>query len=642
MTTPHSQHKAHRKHHSAHPAITTIAAQCESAPIEHRELTAYPCGADDASVCNWNAIENFALAMNRISPHLPSLLLILCLVTACGKSEKTPVTEQSGIADASQSTPIALAPFTGEWWDIVPSSIDERPTYIAKLQAEAERGTADAQRRLGDIYQTGELAPPTGDRFDELVAKYVKDAFLPKDPAKAAEWYSKAADQGNASAQTDLGFMLLYGEGIPKDEKAGHLWLEKAAGQGDAKAQNLLGIAHLYGHGVKKDPSAAFPLFLKAADANDAGAQINLAGLYYDGTGTSKNLAAAAQWFQRAAESGVALAQVRLAYMLYHGEGTPKNFAKAFPWYLRAAKSGHGIAQANTGIMLRDGDGVSEDKVLAYAWLNLAAAANVSGAAHARQQLERELSPAEIQEAQRLSAAWKPGQDISREAAIPTPTATASGVQFSSLKKVGSGTAFFINKQGHAVTNRHVVAGCKALRIEGEDAALTSIVEDAANDLAVLKFAGKVKNVATLASNPQQVRQGEEVIVFGFPLNSLLSSGGNLTPGIVSATSGLGNNSSQMQITAPIQPGSSGSPVLNKKTSVVGVVVMKLSDAHMAKMTGGIAQNVNFAVSGQTLKAFLDAHQIEYQTDGLFSLSKSNEAIADEARRWTKVVECWK
>lgn len=131
-------------------------------------------------------------------------------------------------------------------------------------------------------------------------------------------------------------------------------------------------------------------------------------------------------------------------------------------------------------------------------------------------------------------------------------------------------------------------------------------------------------------------------MVFGFPLNSLLSSGGNLTPGVVSAMTGLGNNTNQIQITAPIQPGSSGSPVMNKKGEVVGVVSMKLSDSKMAKATGSIGQNVNFAVSGQTLRTFLDTHKVEYRSGGVLSFEKSTADLADEARKWTLVVECWK
>ena len=165
---------------------------------------------------------------------------------------------------------------------------------------------------------------------------------------------------------------------------------------------------------------------------------------------------------------------------------------------------------------------------------------------------------------------------------------------------------------------------------------------DAVNDLALLQLAGMINDIAAITSDPAKLRQGDDIAVFGFPLNSVLSSGGNLTPGIISALTGLGNNTSQIQITAPIQPGSSGSPVLNKKGEVVGVVSMKLSDSKMAKATGQVGQNVNFAVSGQTLKSFLDAHKIDYAKGGYVSFDKSAADLADEAKKWTTVVECWK
>jgi hypothetical protein len=75
---------------------------------------------------------------------------------------------------------------------------------------------------------------------------------------------------------------------------------------------------------------------------------------------------------------------------------------------------------------------------------------------------------------------------------------------------------------------------------------------------------------------------------------------------------------------------------------VVSVVSMKLDDTKMAKATGQIGQNVNFAVSGQTLKTFLDMHKVEYRSGGMFSFDKSTVDLADEAHKWTLVVECWK
>ena len=79
---------------------------------------------------------------------------------------------------------------------------------------------------------------------------------------------------------------------------------------------------------------------------------------------------------------------------------------------------------------------------------------------------------------------------------------------------------------------------------------------DAVNDLALIKISGGVQASAVIAADPTKLRQGKDIGVFGFPLNGVLSSGGNLTPGVVSALTGLGNNINQLQIiqtTAPIQ-----------------------------------------------------------------------------------------
>ena len=78
------------------------------------------------------------------------------------------------------------------------------------------------------------------------------------------------------------------------------------------------------------------------------------------------------------------------------------------------------------------------------------------------------------------------------------------------------------------------------------------------------------------------------------------------------------------------------------KGEVVGVAMGKLSDSKVSRATGQVPQNVNFAVNGQTLKTFLDTHKVEYRTSGMLTFSKSTAELADEARKWTLVVECWR
>jgi hypothetical protein len=206
-----------------------------------------------------------------------------------------------------------------------------------------------------------------------------------------------------------------------------------------------------------------------------------------------------------------------------------------------------------------------------------------------------------------------------------------------------TGSGFITSNSGHILTNHHVVEGCTEIRISGREGVVKLLATDIVNDLAMLQISGETKNFATLASESSKLRQGEDIVVYGYPLNSVLSTGGNLTPGVVSALTGLGNNTNQIQITAPIQPGSSGSPVINKKGQVVGVVSMKLSDAKMAKATGSVPQNVNFAINAQSVRSFLDAHKVPYQTgSGFFTREKSTADMAEEARKWTVIVECWK
>jgi hypothetical protein len=541
---------------------------------------------------------------------------------------------------------------------------------LNELRKKAEAGDVSAMVELGHAYEDGRSwRSGSGGKFGGIA---IEETFVEFD--KAAEWYRKAAEQGHAEAQVRLGLLYKKGTGVQKDLAKALEWFEKAAAQGyidaqyrvgemyyfgehknvakalewwqlaaekgNAAAQNVLGVLYGTGEGVKKDVVKAVDLFQKAAVQGFDQAQFNLGVAYRDGTGVSRDDVKAFEWFQKAAIQGESRAQNEVGRLVSLGEGVPKDDAKAFEWTQKAAAQGEGDAQFRLGMAYVWGNGVAADNVLAYAWSNLAKAKGVENAWNMREMAAGKMSPAEIAEAQRLSSGWKVGMVLARESG--TVGGSKQPSSSGSLAKKGTGTLFVVGKSGHAITNKHVTDGCVELRIEGRDGVTKHVTEDAVNDLALVQIPGEVTAVASIASDPAKLRQGEDIVVFGFPLNSVLSSGGNLTPGVVSAVTGFGNNTNQIQITAPIQPGSSGSPVLNKKGEVVGVVSMKLSDSKMAKATGQIGQNVNFAVSGQTLKTFLDAHKVEYRTGGVLSFEKSTADLADEARKWTLVVECWK
>lgn len=480
----------------------------------------------------------------------------------------------------------------------------------------AEQRNAIAQFQLGLLYSEGE--------------------GVPRDATEATAWYRKAADQDYAEAQFHLGRMYTRGQGLPKDEAKAAEWYRKAAEQGHINALFHLGLSYHGGLGLPKDLAKAAEAYRKAAEQGDSKAQTLLGYLYDRGEGLPKDVAKAVEWYKKAADKGEAFAQNNLGVKYEHGVGVPRDSVKAVEWYHKAAEQGDTFAQRNLGVMYANGNGVGRDIVLAYAWLNLAAAGGHENARELRDSLG--LSNEQRAEAERLSSNWEKGQRIVRDGTAYKSSGTVSGKP----TKTGAGTAFLVSKAGHAVTNHHVVANCAKVRVEGRDGEVKVVTSDVANDIALLHVPGEIGAAATLSDAPGKLRQGEDVVVFGFPLNAVLSSGGNLTPGVVSALTGLGNNTNEIQITAAIQPGSSGSPVLNKKGEVVGVVSMKLSDREMARATGTLGQNVNFAVSGLTLTAFLQAHKVNYRTGSLFSFGKDSADLADEARKWTLVVECWK
>ena len=161
---------------------------------------------------------------------------------------------------------------------------------------------------------------------------------------------------------------------------------------------------------------------------------------------------------------------------------------------------------------------------------------------------------------------------------------------------------------------------------------------DPRSDLALLSVA---RTASFAALGARRLRQGDAITVVGYPLHGLLATAAQVTIGNVSALAGIKNDSRFIQISAPVQPGNSGGPVVDSSGNVVGVVVSKLNAVKFAQQTGDIPQNVNFAVSPLALQGFLDANGASYQT------APSNKNfltadVADIARKYTVLVECWK
>ena len=169
-----------------------------------------------------------------------------------------------------------------------------------------------------------------------------------------------------------------------------------------------------------------------------------------------------------------------------------------------------------------------------------------------------------------------------------------------------SGTGFFVSNKA-VVTNQHVIDGCSQVKINSDNSA-TVVAQDVANDLAILFSKSSSQDFLRLSA--ANVSLGDDISVYGYPLQSVLSPTIHLTKGSVSSLAGLQGNSAFFQMTAPIQPGNSGGPVIDKNGLVVGVTTSTLSPTFAINRLGTIPQGVNFAVRTTMLTNLLEVYGI--------------------------------
>lgn len=204
-----------------------------------------------------------------------------------------------------------------------------------------------------------------------------------------------------------------------------------------------------------------------------------------------------------------------------------------------------------------------------------------------------------------------------------------------------NGTGFVISKNGHVVTNFHVVKDCMGDitgNLTGEAATKLRVVsKDKINDLALLQAPKPFADVVKIRD--KAVRSGDQVIAIGFPYHGLLSSDFTVTTGIVSSLSGLLNDTRYLQISAAVQPGNSGGPLLDTSGNLVGVVSAKINAIKFAKLTGDLPENINFAIKTGALRDFLDNSVVSYETAEPKLEIKTAE-IAQRARAFTMLISC--
>lgn len=169
-------------------------------------------------------------------------------------------------------------------------------------------------------------------------------------------------------------------------------------------------------------------------------------------------------------------------------------------------------------------------------------------------------------------------------------------------EKLSRGSGFFVDSD-RVVTNRHVIEGAFRAEVHSSTGSIFPVkgvlAVDAEGDIALLKIEASASQIKALPLDRTSPQEGESVVVIGNPFGLE----GSVTNGIVSAVRDIPTFGRIIQITAPISPGSSGSPVVNMQGQVIGVATLQI--------TGG--QSVNFAIPSERIS--------QLQTVSLMSLS---------------------
>lgn len=192
------------------------------------------------------------------------------------------------------------------------------------------------------------------------------------------------ADQADPVAERlfQEGQDFAMGRSVSRDYSAAARLYQRAAERGFAPAQHNLGYLYENGLGVQQD---------------FAQSQINLGVLYAAGNGLPRDDREAARWYQKTADQ----AEPRGA-MYLRGLGVSKNCAQAFAYFQQAARLGHAVAQNNLALLYANGEGVQQSFVEAFAWLDVAAD-QLPAAATLRDQMSREMTPTQVEQAKLLA-----------------------------------------------------------------------------------------------------------------------------------------------------------------------------------------------------------------------------------------------
>ncbi|MCL0044977.1 trypsin-like peptidase domain-containing protein [Nitrospinaceae bacterium] len=176
---------------------------------------------------------------------------------------------------------------------------------------------------------------------------------------------------------------------------------------------------------------------------------------------------------------------------------------------------------------------------------------------------------------------------------------------------IATGTGFFLGSSNYVVTNYHVIHGAKKIQVKlinGEILVAEVALKSPDKDIAILKLNGtpSVKRMNVRLSNFSEIRTGDKVFTYGFPIAVILGDVSSIySEGVINSLKGMRNKQDEFQMSIPIQPGNSGGPIFNTQGELVGITSSTLSPLGSMEALGIVPQNVNFGIKSSVLANLL-------------------------------------
>ena len=212
------------------------------------------------------------------------------------------------------------------------------------------------------------------------------------------------AEAGNAEAQYRMGLFAFLGKVIPQNTAEAILWWRKAADQNHLPAEHDSGVDYCDGKIVPQDPGEGIRWLRKVAEQGE------------EASGDFAVL------------SDIEDARTRLGMAYWYGTGVKRDYAEAVKWHLKSAEQGDGLSQKAVAEAYAEGKGVKRDYVRAHKWANPAKLAAVSNSRFPNEQRESEklravlaseMTPTQIEEAEKLAREWKPSRQSPKLSTVP-------------------------------------------------------------------------------------------------------------------------------------------------------------------------------------------------------------------------------